>query len=76
MVLKRLWSFCDEVSTSDLNNELKEYACHKTLQFSFQVNGLLTPCGPGERGAREMTWMSISTDQLLEPVVNMKDMLR
>lgn len=41
-----------------------------------EVNGLLTPCGPGERGAREMTWMSISTDQLLEPVVSMKDMLR
>ena len=39
-------------------------------------NGLLTPCGPGERGAQEMTWLDVATDQLLESVVSMKDMLR
>lgn len=37
---------------------------------------MLTPCGPGEFGAREMTWMEVETDKLLEPVVTMKDMLR
>jgi len=26
--LKRLCSFCDKVATSDINNELKELACH------------------------------------------------
>jgi hypothetical protein len=41
-----------------------------------QVNGMLTPCGPGEHGAREMTWMEVPTERLLEPVVTMKDMLR
>jgi hypothetical protein len=44
--------------------------------FVFQVNGLLTPCGPGDRGAREMTWMDVSTEKLLEPIVSMKDVLR
>ena len=31
------------------------------------VNDMLTPCSPGDRGAIEMTWMDIKSDNLLEP---------
>lgn len=41
-----------------------------------EVRGMLTPCGPGESGAREMSWMDVPTEKLLEPVVSMKDMER
>lgn len=34
------------------------------------------PCSPGERGAQEKRWMDISADDLLEPPVDMDDMLR
>lgn len=37
---------------------------------------LLTPCSPGDQGAREMTWMQVPGEKLLEPVVNLADMLR
>lgn len=40
------------------------------------VDDLLTPCSPGEPGALEMTWMQVPGEKLLEPVVNMTDMLR
>ncbi|XP_020487468.1 vacuolar protein sorting-associated protein 4B [Labrus bergylta] len=40
------------------------------------VDDLLTPCSPGDPGAMEMTWMDLSGDKLLEPVVCMDDMLR
>ncbi|KAG8442472.1 hypothetical protein GDO86_011314 [Hymenochirus boettgeri] len=37
---------------------------------------LLTPCSPGDPNAEEMTWMEVPGDKLLEPVVNMTDMLK
>lgn len=37
---------------------------------------LLTPCSPGDQGAREMTWMQVPGEKLLEPVVDLADMLR
>lgn len=40
------------------------------------MDDLLTPCSPGEPGALEMTWMQVPGEKLLEPVVNMTDMLR
>ncbi|XP_068692388.1 vacuolar protein sorting-associated protein 4B-like [Montipora capricornis] len=40
------------------------------------TDDLLTPCSPGEPGAVEMTWMQVPGEKLLEPVVNMTDMLR
>jgi vacuolar protein-sorting-associated protein 4 len=40
------------------------------------VNDLLTPCSPGTRGAKEMTWMDVPGEKLLEPKVDMADMLR
>lgn len=36
----------------------------------------LSPCSPGEPGAVETNWMNISGDDLLEPKVDMNDMLR
>lgn len=40
------------------------------------VHDLLTPCSPGTRGAREMTWVDVPGEKLLEPKVDMSDMLR
>jgi len=37
---------------------------------------LLTPCSPGTPGAKEMTWLEVPGDKLLEPVVSQSDMLR
>jgi len=36
----------------------------------------LSPCSPGEPGATELNWMSINGEDLLEPQVDMNDMLR
>ena len=35
------------------------------------VDDLLTPCSPGDEGAREMTWMDVDGDKLFEPPVTM-----
>jgi len=40
------------------------------------VSDLLTPCSPGTRGAVEMTWVDVPGEKLLEPQVDMSDMLR
>uniref|UniRef100_A0A3B5K316 vesicle-fusing ATPase n=1 Tax=Takifugu rubripes TaxID=31033 RepID=A0A3B5K316_TAKRU len=40
------------------------------------IDDLLTPCSPGDPNAVEMTWMDVPGEKLLEPVVNMPDMLR
>ena len=37
---------------------------------------LLTPCGPREHGSREMSWMDVPGDKLLEPQVQLSDFLR
>ncbi|KAK4289909.1 hypothetical protein Pmani_037158 [Petrolisthes manimaculis] len=36
---------------------------------------LLTPCSPGDHGAMEMTWEQVRGEELLEPVVSMRDMM-
>ncbi|KAH0559566.1 Vacuolar protein sorting-associated protein 4 [Trichoglossum hirsutum] len=33
----------------------------------------LTPCSPGDKGAIEMTWVDITSDELLEPPLTLKD---
>lgn len=40
------------------------------------VDDLLTPCGPREQGATEMTWMQVPGDKLLEPRVTLSDFLK
>lgn len=35
------------------------------------VNDLLTPCSPGSPGAKEMSFMDVPSDKLLEPPVSM-----
>jgi len=37
---------------------------------------LLTPCSPGDAGAKEMNWMEVPGDKLLEPTISMADMMR
>ncbi|KAL4216987.1 Vacuolar protein sorting-associated protein 4B [Mactra antiquata] len=39
------------------------------------VDDLLTPCTPDDPGAIEMNWTQIDADKLLDPIVNMTDML-
>lgn len=33
----------------------------------------LTPCSPGAAGAVEKTWTDINSDELLEPLLSVKD---
>jgi len=40
------------------------------------LHDLLAPCSPGTRGATEMTWMDVPGEKLLEPQVDMSDVLR
>ena len=40
------------------------------------VNDLLTPCGPRDHGATEMSWMSVPGDKLLEPRVTVGDFVK
>lgn len=40
------------------------------------VDDLLTPCGPRERGAKEMSWMDVPGDKLLEPKVTVGDFIK
>ena len=37
---------------------------------------LLTPCGPRDSGAQEMSWMDVPGDKLLEPRVSVSDFMR
>lgn len=36
----------------------------------------LTPCSPGDEGAREMSWQDIDTDELKEPELTIKDFIK
>ncbi|OCL08419.1 vacuolar protein sorting-associated protein-like protein VPS4 [Glonium stellatum] len=36
----------------------------------------LTPCSPGDKGAIEMSWTDIESDQLLEPPLRVKDFIK
>ncbi|CAG87974.2 DEHA2E09922p [Debaryomyces hansenii CBS767] len=36
----------------------------------------LTPCSPGDEGAREMGWQEIDTDELKEPELTIKDFIK
>lgn len=36
----------------------------------------VTPCSPGDAGAREMSWLSIGTDELQEPELTIKDFVK
>lgn len=38
--------------------------------------GKLTPCSPGDDGAREMSWLDIGTDELGEPELTIKDFIK
>lgn len=40
------------------------------------MDDLLTPCGPREPGAVEMSWMEVPGDKLLEPSVTLSDFLK
>lgn len=39
-------------------------------------NEKLTPCSPGDSGAKEMSWMDIGTDELKEPDLTIKDFIK
>ncbi|CAG8571537.1 740_t:CDS:2 [Funneliformis mosseae] len=37
------------------------------------IKTYLTPCSPGDVDAKEMTWMEVKSDELLEPELTLKD---
>ncbi|KAI9299635.1 Vps4 C terminal oligomerization domain-containing protein [Cunninghamella echinulata] len=41
-----------------------------------QLSPHLTPCSPGDPSAKEMTWVDIEPDQLLEPELTIRDFLK
>ena len=36
----------------------------------------VTPCSPGDKGAREMTWTDVDSEKLLEPPLMVKDFIK
>ncbi|XP_022667454.1 vacuolar protein sorting-associated protein 4A-like [Varroa jacobsoni] len=40
---------------------------------SVMVHDLWTPCSPGDKGAKEMSWVDIDGDKLYEPILTMAD---
>ena len=40
------------------------------------VDDLNTPCGPRDSGAKEMSWMDIPGDKLLEPAITVSDFMK
>ena len=46
------------------------------MEPTVHSDDLLTPCGPRDRGAQEMSWMSVPGDKLLEPRVTIGDFLK
>lgn len=36
----------------------------------------LTPCSPGAEGAMEKTWTDVNSDELMEPLLNVRDFER
>lgn len=36
----------------------------------------VTPCSPGDPGAKEMTWADLEGEALLEPLVDFKDFVK
>lgn len=46
------------------------------VQVMFEGQRRVTPCSPGEPDAIEMTWEAVSTDELLEPIVDFKDFIK
>lgn len=36
----------------------------------------LTPCSPGDEGARELSWLDVGTDELQEPELTIKDFIK
>lgn len=48
----------------------------QAIHFKTVEDGKLTPCSPGDEGAREMNWMDLETDQLKEPELTIKDFIK
>jgi vacuolar protein-sorting-associated protein 4 len=36
----------------------------------------VTPCSPGDKGAKEMTWVDVDSEKLLEPPLVLKDFVK
>lgn len=48
----------------------------QATHFKPVEDGKLTPCSPGDEGAREMNWMELETEQLKEPELTIKDFIK
>lgn len=52
------------------------YACTYKMQVIVDGKEKLTPCSPGDPQALEMTWESVDSEALLEPLVEKKDFIK
>lgn len=83
---KQLGDMSDGYSGSDISIAVQDAlmqpvrkiqtATHWKEVTDDEGNKKLTPCSPGAPGAKEMTWMEVESDQLLEPPLNVKDFVR
>ena len=58
------------------STHLKQVSGTSPTDPSVMANDLLTPCGPCEPGAMEMSWMEVPSDKLLEPKITLQDFLK
>ncbi|KAK9769604.1 putative Vacuolar protein sorting-associated protein 4 [Seiridium cardinale] len=49
-----------------------------TITIKVEKDGEIkvTPCSPGDKGAKEMTWADVEGEKLLEPLVDFKDFVK
>ena len=54
----------------------KENGNAKKKQGKTKMVEKLTPCSPGDKGAREMNWTEVDSEMLLEPPLVLKDFVK
>lgn len=82
--LKQLSSLTDKYSGSDINIVIRDALMQpiRKVQMATHFKKIsssssqMTPCSPSDSGAIEMSWMSLQSNQLVEPLLVMSDILR
>ncbi|KAL8871376.1 MAG: hypothetical protein Q9174_002775 [Haloplaca sp. 1 TL-2023] len=70
----------DEVEDAEANGEMdgtqKENGNAKKKPAKTKMVEKLTPCSPGDKGAKEMNWTEVDSELLLEPPLVLKDFVK